>query len=74
MGWGGGWGGGVGGAWGADSVRFDFSPLNPKPCRIATSLFGLVLDSAGICRTFVVWSQDGGYNPVSKHLGSGFRV
>ena len=51
--------GGVGGG-GADSVWFDFSPWNPKPCRIATSLFGLVLESAGICRTFVVWSQDWG--------------
>ena len=56
MGWGGGvgWGGGEG----ADSIRFDFSPWNPKPCRIATSLFGLVLESAGICRTFVVSNQD----------------
>ena len=26
----------------------------------ATSLFGLVLESAGICRTFVIWSQDWG--------------
>ena len=30
------------------------------PRGFATSLFGLVLKSAGICRTFVVWSQDWG--------------
>ena len=30
------------------------------PRGFATSLFGLVLESAGICRTFVVWSQNWG--------------
>ena len=41
---------------GEGRVRGSHVGIGPR----ATSLFGLVFESAGICRTFVVWSQDWG--------------
>ena len=42
-------------------LGFRGSDVGIWPRGFATSLFGLVLESAGICRTFVVWSQELGF-------------